>query len=446
MAPEKLFNRHFFLLFQGQLVSQIGSSVYLVALVFWIKHATDSPTLVGLLAMAAMIPGVLLGPFGGTFADHYSRKKIIVYGDIINGVFICSTAAVMFLRPDSVNTIITLLFFAAIINGTVMAVFRPATAASIPDIVPPSSVTAANGLIQSSVQIATLIGQAAGGVIYRVLGAPVVMLIDGLTYLFSALSESFITIPQKEVEKAAGWGPALRQFVRDTGVGFRHLTGSRGLRDLFLVIALINFFTAPFGVLLPFFVEDTLGSTPDWFGYIIAGMAFGSLSGSILAGAIKIPPRHKGAFVVAVLIILGGGFIAFGYSPTPLVALLILMTIGVFAGLMNVNLISVLQLATPSEIRGRMFGLLGTLTGGLVPISMGLAGVVMELVNRDLPLLFALSGLCVIALTPLLIFSKPFHEFMAFDADKAEAGEGQAGSSPPPSPSPTVETDGDQPA
>jgi len=418
VAPEKLFNRNFFLLFQGQLVSQIGTSVYMVALVFWIKHATDSPTLVGLLAMAAMLPGVLLGPFGGTFADHYSRKKIIVYGDIINGLFICATAIVMFLSPDSVSTILTLLFIAAVVNGTIMAVFRPATAAAIPDLVPPSAVAAANGLMQSSVQIATLIGQAAGGVIYRVLGAPVVMLIDGLTYLFSAFSESFITIPQKEVERADGWGPATRQFLADTGEGFKHLTSSRGMRDLFLVIALINFFTSPFGVLLPFFVEDTLNSTPDWFGYIIAGLAFGSLAGSILAGAIKIPPKYKGSFVIGTLMVFGGALIIFGQSSTPLMALLILMGLGVFMGFMNVNLISVLQLATPSEIRGRLFGLLGTLTGGLIPISMGLAGVVIELADRDLPLLFAISGLSVLAVTPVLIFSKPFHSFMAFEVNQ----------------------------
>ena len=61
MQPGKLLNKHFVLLFQGQLVSQMGSSVYLIALIFWVKHATDSATLMGLLAMVSTIPGILRG-------------------------------------------------------------------------------------------------------------------------------------------------------------------------------------------------------------------------------------------------------------------------------------------------------------------------------------------------------------------------------------------------
>ena len=72
MTPTRLLNRNFILLFQGQLISQIGSSIYMIALIFWLKHATESATLVGLLSMTATLPGVLLGPFGGTVG-----KKLI---------------------------------------------------------------------------------------------------------------------------------------------------------------------------------------------------------------------------------------------------------------------------------------------------------------------------------------------------------------------------------
>jgi len=81
MMPARLLNKNFVLLFQGQLVSQIGSSIYMIALIFWLKHATESATLIGLLSMTATLPGVLLGPFGGTVADLFSRKMLIVVGD-----------------------------------------------------------------------------------------------------------------------------------------------------------------------------------------------------------------------------------------------------------------------------------------------------------------------------------------------------------------------------
>ena len=208
MQPTRLLNRHFALLFQGQLVSQIGSSVYFISLVFWVKHTTDSATLIGLLVMVATIPGVLFGPFGGTFADHYSRKRIIVIGDILNGVFISAIAIVMFMSPEETELVITLMFIEVAIGGTIMSVFRPAISASIPDIVPSKKIDAANGMMQGSSQIALLVGQAVGGYLFRVLGAPLIMLIDGATYLFSALSESFITIPQETGRKIESLGEA----------------------------------------------------------------------------------------------------------------------------------------------------------------------------------------------------------------------------------------------
>ena len=302
-----------------------------------------------------------------------------------------------------------------------MSVFRPAIAASVPDIVPEKSVDAANGMLQSSMQIAMLIGQTIGGVVYQILGAPIVMLIDGVTYLFSAVSESFITIPQKKREAEESWGAAFQKFKSDTWEGVRHVQRAEGLKGLFLVIALINFFTAPFGVLLPFFVEDTLGSTPAWFGYIIGGMAVGSIIGSIAAGVLSIAPKDKGKVVIAALSLLAAGFVGFAYSSGPVVALFILAVVGICAGIVGVLITSVIQLSTPTEIRGRVFGLLGTLSAGLTPISLGLAGVIADLLDRNIPLIYMASGLCLLALMPVLIFSKPFHNLMAFVGDEESA-------------------------
>ena len=94
---DKLFNKNFFLLWQGQTVSQIGSQIFSIALMFWIKHTTGSATLMGMVMTVSMLPAVLLGPFAGTLSDTFSRKKVIVIADFISGLNVLILAAIVFI-------------------------------------------------------------------------------------------------------------------------------------------------------------------------------------------------------------------------------------------------------------------------------------------------------------------------------------------------------------
>jgi DHA3 family macrolide efflux protein-like MFS transporter len=104
--PTKLLNRNFFLLWQGQFISRLGSQVVAVALVFWIKHATGSAALMGPIQMASSLPAVILAPIGGAFADRYSRRKIIVLSDALRGVAMLSLVSLMFVAPGATDTIL----------------------------------------------------------------------------------------------------------------------------------------------------------------------------------------------------------------------------------------------------------------------------------------------------------------------------------------------------
>ena len=84
----KLWNLNFFLLWQGQLVSMFGDSVYSIALGFWILQVTGSTAIMGVLMGASVLPRIFLSPIGGTFVDRHNRKKIIIVTDLIRGVVI----------------------------------------------------------------------------------------------------------------------------------------------------------------------------------------------------------------------------------------------------------------------------------------------------------------------------------------------------------------------
>jgi MFS family permease len=411
-GPSRLFNRNFFLLWQGQFVSQLGSQAFTIAVMFWIKYQTGSATLMGLLMAVTMLPSVILGPIGGTVADRFSRRKIIILSDVLSGIAVLILAYLLYYKHSASNLIIIWLFFVCVVLGVIRSFFTSAISAAIPDIVPKEKTSAANSLNQSSVQISMLAGQGLGGYLFVVFGAPFLILIDGITYLFSAFSESFIKIPQRIPEKSDTWQGKLKQFKDDTIEGFQYVWKHAGIRTLFFAAAFINFFAIPFVVLLPFYVENSLNARADWYGYLLAAFGLGSLIGYTIAGAIKFPANIRSTIVILTLILMSLCFPIFSLLSKALFALILMIIFGILNGFFNINVITILQTTIPSEIRGRIFGLLTTLTSGLMPLSMALAGIVADLLNQNIPLIYSISGMITVVLSVLTSFSKSFRGFL----------------------------------
>lgn len=73
---------------QGQLVSHLGNQAFTIGSVFWLKEYKNSGFLVGAMLTLSIIPGILLGPEGGAVADYFSRKKILIYTDLISSLLV----------------------------------------------------------------------------------------------------------------------------------------------------------------------------------------------------------------------------------------------------------------------------------------------------------------------------------------------------------------------
>jgi DHA3 family macrolide efflux protein-like MFS transporter len=406
-------NRNFILLWQGQFVSQAGVQIAYVGTMLWVYAATGSATFMGLLLMASSIPGVILGPIGGTFADRYSRKSIIVMCDLLKGLAVCGFAAMLFMIPEAVGLKLTVLFCLAIFNGIVNAFFGPAITAAIPDLVPRDKLAGANSLIQSSGQIASFIGQGVGGVLYRFLGAPMVFLIDGLSYLFSSGSETFIHLPHRHKKDKLEINQLFRVFKEETLEGFRYIWKNSGVKTTVLIAAFLNFFLAPIFVLMPVFVKEFLEAKDDWYGYILAGLGAGALVGYIVAGTVRRTGIVRVVTHLIFLISFSACFIVLSFIRTEILALVLMFICGMFVGVVQVDLSTILQMGVPSEIRGRVFGFMGTLSAGLMPIAMGLSGVIADALDGNIPVIYLTCGILLVLISTFAAFKSEFRKFLA---------------------------------
>ena len=420
--PTKLFNKNYLLLWQGQTVSRLGSSFFILPMMLWVKDATGSAAIMGLLLSIASLPGLILAPIGGTFADRYSRKKIIVFSDLIRGLLTIITTGLMFFTPTSTNLIIAALFIMATANAVVMTVFGPAIQASIPELVPKAAVAGANSLSQISQLIANLLGQGLGGVLYRVIGAPVLFFVNSLTFFYAAGSDSLVTIPQKIPEKSPEWKKEFRTFFEDVWIGFKYIFKRPGLRDTVIISAILGFFSAPIMILLPFFVDEYLGQTEDWVGFMAGAYFLGIFFGTVFAGATRLPAKTRGRLLLFSIFLQAIGYALFGLVRNENVALVLALLNGIVQGYIQVNLITIVQLSTSGEIRGRILAILSMISNILVPFAAVPAGLAVDSMEGNVHLIFVISGVIMTVFILIVSFNPHFRSFLATDY-KQEAEE-----------------------
>jgi DHA3 family macrolide efflux protein-like MFS transporter len=410
--PSRLFNRHYCLLWQGQMINQLAAQVFSVAMLLWIKHATGSATAVGLMLMLSALPAALLAPIAGTFADRHSRRRIIIAGDIVLGVVSLALAGLMSSGLAATRAILTGLVVVSLSTAIANSFFSPAISAAIPDLVPRDKIAAANSLSQSSFQLSSFLGQGLGGTLFLLLGAPALLLFNGLGYLLAAIAGCLVSIPQRIPVTSDSWRQNLAAFKRDLLQGLHYVWADAGLRMLVFVSAAFNFFTIPVVVLLPFYVEDHLKVTADWYGFIVAGYGVGSLIGYASAGILRLAGRTRsGVQMILMILVESAGYVLLGVLRNPQVSLALAVLGGFAAGIVMVDIITILQLTTPGEMRGRVFGLLGAIAASLTPIAMGLSGVVADVLHRDIPLIYVICGSCTAALAVGASSSRVFRDY-----------------------------------
>ncbi|MEM7362625.1 MAG: MFS transporter [Pseudomonadota bacterium] len=408
-----LLNKDFLLLWQGQTVSSVGTSLFQIALLYWLLEASGSATVMGLVSMLGALPGIILGPFGGAIADRFSRKTLIVVGDLILGVAMLSLALPFFVLDASVEVKIAWIVTVSMTTGVVSAFFRPAVTAAIPNLVPFSQLQRANAMNSVSMTASMSLGQAAGGVLYRMLGAPWIMVINGVTYLLSALSEMFIHVPQEKPERIRSWRALGRAFIDDIVTGLKYVWGRAGLRNMMLAFALLNVVTAPLSVLMPILLSKFLMLPADWFGYLMAAMGLGNLIGMMLAGIVTVDGRARFVCALSALYVLAISNLIFGLVGNPYLLLCTNLLAGIFLGIMMVTFTTLMQATTPDEIRGRVSSVMMTVMMGSAPLAMGFAGVLADLVNQNIPLLFVCAGILAMVVVTGMALNRPYRDFLS---------------------------------
>ncbi|MBF8435631.1 MFS transporter [Halanaerobiaceae bacterium Z-7014] len=401
-------NKDFILLFTGGFVSRIGSGIHNIALVWFVLELTGSGTTTGILLALSTLPAVLIGPFGGLIADRVNRKLLIVGNDFLRGGIVLILGWAIY----SGQTSFFLLGFATVLISISGAFFNPAVSAVFPNLVRPENLEKANSLENISMNFTQIIGAAAGGILIGTLGIAGAFFFNGISFILSGISELFIDIPPISQE-----ADTKESFIADFKFGINFLTDRRELLGLFIIFLFLNFlFGGLFSVGLPYIYNQILEINEMLFGLAKSTFPVGAILGSILINYIAIKNNIKflGKTLTAqssLLVLMGLPLSYYGLNNLSVMNIYIILTVllvllGILNAMANIPIITIFQKMIPDNLRGRVFGLLGTFTQGLTPISMGLMGILFDHISPSI--LFIVSGVLAVLISYSIIHLSEF--------------------------------------
>ena len=381
--------RDFRLLFSGETVSVLGDQFHFVALAWLALQLTGSGLALGTVLMTAAIPRAVFMLVGGAFSDRFSPRSLMLGSNVIRGVVVGVLAVLVLTERAELWH----LYVLAGIFGVVDAFFYPALNTIVPMLVPERQLSPANALVQSSQQITGLIGPALAGALIGVVQTGPAFVIDALSFGVAAVALLLIAGGRRHADPAAeGDRPNVLATI---GSGVRAAWADPAIRSIVVLIGAFNFaFTGPVSVGFAFLAEDRFHGGSAAFGLLFSAFGAGALIGAIGAGSIARPPR-LGALFMAVALALGIGLALIGLAPSLPVALGIIGVMGLLIGFINVHAIAWLQARTPEAIRGRVMSLVTLASVGLAPVSLAVAGALIDL--GAVTLLFVAAGAIVIA-------------------------------------------------
>jgi MFS family permease len=278
-----LRDRDFRLLLGGQAVSVLGDRMVAVALAFAVLEIGGSPSDVGLVLAAGVLPLVASVLIGGVVADRTSRRAVMVIADLVR---VATQGAMAVLLLTGAAEVWTLALLAGV-TGVATGFFSPATLGLLPAIVPPAQLQPANALRSSAISAGEILGPVVAGVLVALVGAGWAIAVDALTFALSAVCLGLLRLPQHVATDA-------QPFITDLREGWDAFRSRRWVWTVVAYFAVGNVVWSAWNVLGPVLADRELGGAGAW-GVILGAVGVGALLGSLLA--TQVDPRRPLVFV-----------------------------------------------------------------------------------------------------------------------------------------------------
>ncbi len=396
MSNPRALNADFWKFWAGQTVSNLGTSVTTFALPLLVYQLTGSALNLGLTFGLALLPNLLFGLLVGAWVDRVDRKRLMITVDLLQALLILSVPLLAIAGSLALWWIYVVVFCSGLLN----VCFQAAEFAAIPSLVPNDDLVTANGRIQASYSAATVVGPLLGGLLLSFVPIYDLLFIDAASFAVSAVALGLI-----KVRFNSEGPPRTSSITADIGEGLRYVWSHPVLRNISLMMALVNLVGATIFAQLVLFVSERYGADEAQIGLFFSAGSLGVVALSLAAGAL----RRRFSFskvALGALTLSGALTVALALTPWYWAGLLIWALVVGLGILFNINTGSLRQAIVPSHMLGRVISVAMVIGLSATPLGALLGGLAIERTG-DVALVYAVIGVLTtiiplaFALTPL---------------------------------------------
>jgi MFS family permease len=358
-----MHSRNFRLFFTGQLISQVGNWLTLVAQTLLVFKLTHSGVALGFLAAAQFGPVLLIGAFAGLMADRSDKRKLLIIVQAGAMLQSFALAGVAFMNHPPVAAV----FVIAVLGGTATAFDNPARRSFVVEMVPVEDINNAVSLNSALMTGSRIFGPALAGLLITTVGFGWCFLVDGLSYI--AVLVGLMMMKPDELRRA----PVLERGRGQIGEGLRY---ARSVPELWIpltMMAIIGTLAFNFNTTLPLFVARDLHGGTLTFTLLFSVVSAGSLIGALATARRKhISLRNVSMAATG----FGIALMLLAISPNMPVA----FAVGVVLGLTSIAFMtastSIVQTRSDPSMRGRVLALQAMVFLGSTPIGGPIVGTI----------------------------------------------------------------------
>ena len=363
-ARSALRSRCFGVFAAGNLVSQSGEWMTLVALNWAVLEFTDSALYLGLINACRMVPAFLLSVPAGVLADRSDRRKLLIL--LQAGIMLPTFCVGYLLAADSpfwpLAVVVTL-------RSVLMAMIIPVRNALIPNLVPESQVASAVAVDSGVRNISRIVGPAIAGTLLAVMEVADVFWISACS-IVAVLLSLFVVHPESNRDAVSN---NIKADIQEAAV---YVKNSPSVQSLLILAVVPMVFAFPYTAMMPLFAEDLLQLGPEGLGILLSVAAAGALVGSAWL-SLGSETEGAGKWLVCSIIGFGLFLLLFMIAETLVTAAVTMFLVGLASAIYRTMSRVTLQTRVPDRLRGRILSI-ALMDRGLMPLGAILIGAVAE--------------------------------------------------------------------